>query len=353
MLREPGTVLSMSHMLDEVKQQPQVLRTAVERLWQRSVEAAKASRNCPFAAIAARGTSDHAATYAKYLLEIRCGLPVALAAPSVLTLYGARLRQNGALVIGISQSGAAPDVTAVIEEARRAGAVTLAMTNDEQSSLAQAAEHLLPLGAGRERSVAATKTYTATLGALLVFAHALSGIDAPEQALEDAAAAVESALQAAPEIERVAERFRFMEECVVLGRGYNYATALETALKIIETSYVMAKSYSAADFMHGPMALLRQGFPCLLMANSGPSLPAVRDQAARLLERKAELMVFSDDEEMLRLARVPIRVPFSLPDEVAPISYVVYGQLFAYYLAKTRGLNPDRPRALSKVTRTL
>lgn len=346
-------MLSMSHMLDEMSEQPRILRGAVDRLWQRSVAAAKAARSCPFVVIAARGTSDHAATYAKYLLEIRCGMPVALAAPSVLTLYGARLRQKGSLVVGISQSGAAPDVTAVVQEARRAGAVTLAITNEEQSPLAQAAAHLLPLGAGRERSVAATKTYTATLGALLVFAHALVGMEPPKREIEAAADAVESALKAAPEIERIAERFRFMEECVVLGRGYNYATALETALKIIETSYVMAKSYSAADFMHGPMALLRQGFPCLMMANSGPSLPAVREQATKLLERKAELMVFSDDEEMLRLARVPMRVPFSIPDELAPIAYVVYGQLFAYYLAKTRGLNPDRPRALRKVTRTL
>ncbi len=342
----------MSHMLDEMGQQPQVLRTAVARLWSRAVEAAKASEGCPFAAIAARGTSDHAATYAKYLLEIRCGVPVALTAPSVLTLYGARLRQKGALLIGISQSGVAPDVTAVIEEGRRAGGITLAITNDEQSPLARAAEHLLPLGAGRERSVAATKTYTATLAALIVFAHALAGNDPPYQELAHAADAVESVLRAAPEIERVAERFRFMDECVVLGRGYNYATALETALKIIETSYVMAKSYSAADFMHGPMALLRHGFPCLLMANTGPSLPAIREQATKLVERKAELVVFSDDPDMLSLARVPIRVPFAIADELAPIAYVVYGQLFAYYLAKTRGLNPDRPRALSKVTRT-
>jgi len=154
-------------------------------------------------------------------------------------------------------------------------------------------------------------------------------------------------------MERIAERFRFVEECVVLGRGFNYATAMETALKIIETSYVLAKSYSSADFMHGPIALLREGFPCLVFGNTGPALAAMLEQATRLVERKAELLAVSDNDELLSVARSPVRVPFALADELAPLAYIVHGQMFAYYLARTRGHDPDRPRALNKVTRTV
>jgi len=340
-------------MLSEIREQPDTLRRFGEAEWETAGRIAVAAADAPFCMIAARGTSDHAASYAKYLFEIRCGMPVALAAPSVDTLYGASLRLERALVIGVSQSGQAPDVCEVVRKARSAGAVTVAITNDPASPLAAAAEYLIPIHAGPEEAVAATKTYTSTLAAFYILSSALAGNGAPADDLEAAANAVQLALGAEPEIARYAERFRFVEELIVLGRGTNYATAQETALKLIETSYVMAKSYSSADFLHGPIALLREGFPCVLFANQGPTLAAMLDQAGRLLERKAELMVISNSDELLGLATSPVPIPFELSDELAPIAHIVYGQLFAYHLALTRGVNPSRPRALSKITKTL
>lgn len=340
-------------MLTEIREQPAVIRAFGEAQWEVARAAAVACADAPFAMIAARGTSDHAAAYAKYLLEVRCGIPVALAAPSVSTLYGGALKLRGAMVIGVSQSGEATDVCAVLRDAHSAGAITLAITNKADSPLADVADFVLPAMAGPEKSVAATKTYTGTLAAFYLLAGALSGSQSVAAELGTVADAMETALTSAPEIEWLAERFRFVEEMVVLGRGLNYATAMETALKLIETSYVLAKSYSSADFMHGPIALLRQGFPCMVFANNGPTLPAMLEQASHLLERKAELLVVSDNEDLLGLARSPLRVPFGLSDELAPLVYIVYGQLFAYYLARTRGFDPDKPRALNKVTRTL
>ncbi len=340
-------------MMAEICEQPAVLRRFGPKDLQAASQIAAVAAKAPFVLIAARGTSDHAAAYAKYLLEVRCGIPVALAAPSVKTLYGTDVRANGALAIGISQSGAAPDVCEVIASARAQGAVTVAITNEPESPLAATADHLLEVHAGTETAVAATKTYTGTLAAIYILAAALRGDPQPLDRLAIVAGAMEQALTASDAIRPVAERCRFMEECVVLGRGFNYPTAMETALKIIETSYVLAKSYSSADFLHGPIALLHGGFPCILFANSGPALHSMREQAELLIAREAELIVFSDDDEMLALARCPIRAPVTLADELSPMVNILFGQLFAHHLAVTRGHDPDHPRALNKITKTI
>ncbi|MCS7066513.1 MAG: SIS domain-containing protein [Fimbriimonadales bacterium] len=341
-------------MRQEIGEQPDVLRRIAEREWQAIREAAERIQQAGvhYALLAARGTSDNAAKYFQYLLQIENGLPCGLATPSVITLYRAQLNLQGCLVVGISQSGEAPDVIEYVAHAREQGALTLAITNDPKSPLAQASHLHLWVHAGEERSVAATKTYTGTLAVIYLLSHALKGTrDAPDK-LHATAEMVAHALQQEEVIQQAVDRYRYVRECVSLARGINQATAEETALKLIETCYVVCKAYSVADFMHGPFALIEPGFPCLLFAPDGATLPTVLEAATRLREGGAETIIFAHNPEVLRLARTPIRLPVDVPENVSPIVYVVLGQLFAYHLALARDLNPDQPRGLQKVTRT-
>lgn len=345
----------MTQMLEEIKQQPEVVRRIAER--ERGAVGALTDavrhRGVRYVVVAARGTSDHAATYAKYLLEIENGMPVGLSAPSVHTLYGREVAYRDALVIGISQSGQSPDVAQVIEAARRQGALTGSISNNPKSLLSQTAEYPLHLHTSEERSVAATKTYTGTLALLALFSGMLKGASNPEEPLLDAADKMEEALQADERLVRLSQRYRYMQDCVVLSRGVNQATAAEAALKIIETSYVVAKPYSTADFMHGPFALVQEGFPVFLYAPEGAALPAMLEVARRLSESRAELVTVTHSAEVQALATIPIEVPFDIPEIYSPLVYIVYAQMFACRLAEARGYDPDTPRGLSKVTRTL
>jgi glucosamine--fructose-6-phosphate aminotransferase (isomerizing) len=305
--------------------------------------------------IAARGTSDNAARYAQYVLGAHNGLAVGLAAPSLFTHYASPPRLTGSLVIGISQSGQSPDIVAVVTEARRQGALTLAITNDPSSPLARAATHVIALHAGPERAVAATKTYTTELMALAMLSAALDRSPGPAaQSRWDELAAlpaqVESMLDLARAVEPAASRCRYAERFVVLGRGFNYCTAFEIALKIKETSYVIAEPYSAADFKHGPAAMLELGFPIILVAPRGKVTDA--DALLDLLEqRRAEVIAISNDPTVLSRAHTPLAIP-DVPEWLSPLVAVVPGQWLALALALTRGHDPDQPRGLSKVTHT-
>lgn len=342
-------------MRHEIGEQPDVLRRIAQQEWDtiRTFAQQIRQRGIEYILLTARGTSDHAAQYFKYLFEIENGIPCGLAAPSVVTLYRAQLNLNGALVVGISQSGQAPDVIEYLNHAKARGALTVSITNDPKSPLAQLTHLTLNLRAGEEQAVAATKTYTATLGVIFLLSEALKdGTHAPERLLETAEW-VQNAIDLEPSIEAIADRYRYMRECVALARGINQCTAMETALKLIETCYVLCKPYSVADFMHGPFALIEPGFPCLLFAPDGATYPTVLESAIRLRAGGAETIIFAHQPEILRQARTPIEVNFSVPENVSPMMYAVLGQLFAYHLALARDLNPDQPRGLQKVTRTL
>src|SRR5579883_290615 len=219
--------------------------------------------------IAARGSSDHAAIYAKYAWAALARCPVALAAPSLHTLYKTSPRLAGALVVGISQSGQSPDIIAVLEEGKRQGRPTLAITNDGASPLAAAADYVVELHAGPERSVAATKTYTAQLAVIAMFAAAWSHEPERLAELEQLPVAIAATLQLTPAIAQLVERYRYMDRCVIIGRGYNYASAYELALKLKELTYVMANAYSSADFRHGPIATIEAGLPVVLIMPVG------------------------------------------------------------------------------------
>lgn len=338
---------------EEILSQPEVLARLLERESERTGNIVAGLPAFQYVLIAARGTSDHAATYAKYAWAALAGYPVALATPSLYTLYQQTPRLEGALVVGVSQSGQSPDIVSVVEAGRRQGRPTLAITNDGSSPLAQAADHVIELHAGPERSVAATKTYTAQLAVMAMLAAALSGSDERLAELAAVPEAVSSALAVAPEVARRAERYRYMQQCVILGRGFNYATVFELSLKLKELTYVMANAYSSADFRHGPIATVGDDLASILIMPRGAAFDDMLQLAGELKQRGAELLVVSDDNRALELANTPFALPGTLPEWLSPLTAIVPGQLLALNLALAKGYDPDTPRGLSKVTRTL
>jgi glucosamine--fructose-6-phosphate aminotransferase (isomerizing) len=340
---------------DEILEQPDVARRIVrsgpERI--RPVADAMRSRGVHYAVIAARGTSDHAALYAQYVLGVRNRLPVALAAPSILSLYGTVPRFDHAAVFGISQSGASPDVVGVISAARQQGALTVAITNDTRSPLAAAAEHVVDLDAGPERSVAATKTYTAELIVLALLSAALADAEAASAELSSLPDAIAQALDAEREAERIAQTQVSMTRCVVLGRGFNYATAREWALKLKEVAGVLADPYSSADFQHGPLSIVEPGFPVLAVAPSGPSVGDIAPLLRRLTEEQgAEPLVISDARDFDVPSGHRLAMPAGVPEWLTPMVAIVPAQLHAYHLALAKKRDPEAPRHLRKVTLT-
>ena len=341
---------------DEIREQPAVLARLLAAQAERAQEIAREVRvhDVRWVLLAARGTSDNAGLYAQYVWGSRNRLAVAMATPSLFTHYGTPPRLDGSLVVGISQSGQSPDIVGVLAEARRQGAPTLAITNEPESDLAREATWVLPTGAGPERAVAATKTYTTQLLAVAMLSAALSddGDDASD-ALCGVPDAIATALGLDDAIAVAAARYHEMARCVVLGRGFHYATACEWALKLEELTYIVAEPYSAADFRHGPIALAAPGFPVLAVIPSG----AVYADGVALLrtlveERGVDLVTLSDEEEALALARTPLRLPGGLPEWLTPIPAIVAAQLFSYHLARAMGRDTEAPRGLSKVTRT-
>jgi glucosamine--fructose-6-phosphate aminotransferase (isomerizing) len=319
-----------------------------------AVAAKVAERNPRHVVFVGRGTSDHAALYGAYLTEIRLGLPVASASPSAITLYGARPDFTDTLVIGVSQSGGSPDLTEVLRVARENGGLTLAVTNNPQSPLVEAAELSVDVAAGHERAVAATKTYTAELLALLLL---IEGIRAGDGALPaDERAALEKLPQLAEDVlvdrgaEELAQRYRFASRLVTTGRGYAYPTARETALKLMETSYLPALAFSGADLLHGPLAMTDPDVPVLAVVGSGPGGRAMSDVVNRLADRRADVVTVGATDVPGASGR--LAVP-AVDERYAPLLDILPLQKLALSLALARGEDPDAPRGLKKVTSTL
>jgi glucosamine--fructose-6-phosphate aminotransferase (isomerizing) len=339
-----------NHMYTEIHEQPQVLEAILEE-WGRVVGAARTlrGRDLRFAVLAARGTSDNAAIYAKYLFEVLLGIPTTLASPSTFTLYEGRMNLDNVLVVGISQSGESKDILETLSRTRNLGASTLAITNDGGSSLARDAEIHLSLHAGKEQSVAATKTYTAQLLLLYLLATALKGEEpgAGVRGLPDQAASV----LAEGRWENTA-RYRYVEHLVVSSRGYNFATAKEAALKLMEAAGVVAEGFSAADLRHGPIAMIGHDFPVVAVVPPGRARPGVEALVEDLADRGAELVVIGEDSAIVERGAAGFRMPVSCPEELSPILYALPAQILAHDLALLKGLDPDAPRGLSKVTET-
>jgi glucosamine--fructose-6-phosphate aminotransferase (isomerizing) len=332
----------------EIAEQPDVLARLLVREGPAVGRIARslARRDLRFVLIAARGTSDNAARYAQYALGLTCRLPVALAGPSLVTLYESPLSLRGALVVGISQSGRSPDVVETVAAARRAGTPTLAIVNDPESPLARAADDVIPLHAGPERSVAATKTYTAQLLAVALLASSLSRSRRFAEGLGALPDAVADTLGAEAAARRVAARLAAASRLVVLSRGLNYPTAHEIALKLKELALLDAEALSGADFRHGPIALAGPDLPAIVVSPPGTATEADLAELAAELRRRGSpvLLVGPAGRGMLPVPR--------LPELLSPIVAVVPGQLLALHAARARGLDPDNPRGLSKVTET-
>lgn len=303
--------------------------------------------------LAARGTSDNAGLYAKYLWGAFNQLPIALAAPSLFSLYAKPPSLQKAFVVAISQSGQSPDIVSVVTEGKRQGVPTLAITNDPGSPLAQAADYILDLECGPEIAVAATKTYTASLMSIAMLSVALRGDKELLIELKRVPELIQQVLGMDSEIQGIAERYRYMQQCVVLGRGYNYATAFEWSLKLKELAYIVAAPYSSSDFRHGPMAILSHGFPVFVVAHTGDVFSDMMDLLTVLVEeRDIELLAISNESRLLEIAQKPIRVPLNVSEWISPIVSIVPAQLFSYHLTQTKGLDTESPRGLHKVTRT-
>ncbi len=343
-----------SHLEQEIYQQPQVLQTLLtsERPIIQQLVTELQKRHIFQVMIAARGSSDNAARYAQYLLGSVNGFLVSLATPSLYSIYQKPPQLQNTLVLGISQSGQSPDLVAVLAEARRQKVLTAAITNFSDSPLAQQADYVIHLNAGVEKSVAATKTYTSELLAIALLSAELAQNSALLTTVYTIPNLVEQTLTLNPEINRLVERYRYMKHCVVLGRGYNYATAFELALKLKELTYTLVEPYSSADFWHGPLAIVEPGFPVFVIAPSGKVLPELQQLMQTLQERGAELIIISDDQKILEFAQTPLILPPNIPEWISPIIAIIPGQLFALNLALTRNYNVDQPRGLQKVTET-
>jgi len=341
-------------MLSEIAEQPAALSRTISEESSKLAKLGKTLKggDIDLIVLVARGSSDNAALFGRYLLEITTGIPVSLSAPSVHTIYNAKLKLDHALVVGVSQSGEGEDINRVLENARQCGAYTVGITNEPNSTMANLVDEILLTHGGRERSVAATKTFTGQMLLFYMLAAELTESDSSIQ-YEAIPEFVERALEQKPAILELVQRYVFMENCVVVGRGLAYANAYELALKLMETCYVVAERFSSADFLHGPLAMVERHFPVILFAPPGEMLAGVKNLIERLRELHADTLVITSDIESAGLCTRSIVMPREIDEFLAPIPYIVPGQLFAALLAEAKGLDPDSPRSLSKVTRTL
>lgn len=338
----------------EIHEQPDIIQNLVDKdIFSMDKIAGRIRDKFTYILIAARGTSDNAARYAQYLFGIENQFHVSLATPSIYSLYNKKPSLKNALVIGISQSGQSPDIVSVIEEARRQNCPTLVFTNNPLSPLAKASDYVFDLHAGTEKAVAATKTYTATLTAIALLSIAFNNDKNHLQELQAIPAMIENAFDGFEDQIQNASRYRDIEYGTVLGRGFNYSTSYEIALKIKELTGIVMEPYSTADFQHGPIATVNKGYPVMLVAPRGCMLDDLSRMQKSLREKGAEIITISNDETMLSNAQLPISIPAQLPEWISPIVTVIPGQLFALKLAFDRGLDPDHPLGLAKITETL
>ncbi|MCU0238244.1 MAG: SIS domain-containing protein [Pyrinomonadaceae bacterium] len=342
----------MSLMLDEITEQPVVLERTINSEKEKIKKLRKSlrERDIDLIVLVARGSSDNACQFGRYLLETTCGIPVSLSAPSVYTLYNAKLNLNRALVVGVSQSGEGTDINTVLEQAKKSGAFTLGITNEADSTMAKIADESLFIHAGRENSVAATKTYT---GQMLHFYHLAEIFADTKIDYEKIPHYAAQVLQLRSEVQNLVERYVFMENCVVVGRGMNYGNSYELALKLMETCYVVAERFSSADFFHGPLAIIERRFPVIMFAPKGVTKQSSVDLLNRLQELNADSLTITNDDEIAGLSSRTLRMPKEIDEFLSPIPFIIPAQLFAALLSNAKGIDADAPRSLSKVTKTI
>lgn len=342
-------------LYSEIRDQPECLQRLLSTQKEAVEEIARtvARKDVRFVYVAARGTSENAARYANYVWGAMNGMPVGLAAPSLFTYYDRPPQLNGSFVVGISQSGRSPDIVSVLVEGKRQGCLTLAITNAMDSPLAKAADFVLNIEAGEENAVAATKTYNTELMAIAMLSAAINGENDRWNELRRVPQWVESVIAEDGRLSAKIQEYRSMSSCVVLGRGFNYATAYEWALKLKELAHVEAQPYSPADFLHGPITMVEGGFPILAVIPSGAVYAPMMEVLRRLRHgRAAELVVISDQEGAMELAQTALPLPTGIPEWLSPLVSIVPAQLFCYHLALARGYDTESSQGIHKVTET-
>lgn len=345
----------MSWMMKEIHEQPDAMNRFFDGESARLKTIAEKARSLDiaFIMIVARGSSDNAAQYGKYLFEAQLGIPTVLAAPSINTVYEKKLKLGRGMVIGISQSGQAPDITKVIDSARSGGAYTIGITNTPGSPLAKAADDAVLLNVGKEKGLAATKTYTAQLMALMLFAAFFSGDRKLLDGIKELPAAALKTLAVKDHVNEIVDRYRYMEHCVLIGRGFNYSTVQEAALKFMETCYVISHPFSTADFMHGPIAIADAGFPVFICIPQGKTTKQLQEVCAGLNDKQLETIVISPLKSCVRMGIQSVRIPVKTSEILSPVINIIPFQFFACFLSDVKGLDPDNPRFLKKITCTL
>jgi glutamine---fructose-6-phosphate transaminase (isomerizing) len=337
----------------EIRQQPEVIQRLLDLESSKIAEITNTLRGkFDYIMIAARGTSDNAARYAQYLFGIHNRIPVALATPSIFTIYNQPLQLKRVLVIGISQSGQSPDIVQVIKEANIQNCRTIALTNVPDSPLGHEANFVIALRAETEKAVAATKTYTSSLACMALFSSFLSGNKEHLDDLSRLPHLMAEVLRVSGDYFNIIQRYRYMNHCAVIGRGLNYSTAFEIALKIKELTGIIAEPYSSADFRHGPIAMVREGFPTILIAPTSAVSDDLHTLIKDLSSLKGEIIVISDNSALLENANLPLPIPSDIPEWLTPMIAVIPGQMFAYLLTIVKGLNPDHPEGIQKITET-
>ena len=344
-----------SYLAQEIASQPDEVERFIERHLPEMRRLASTLPPCSYVLCAARGSSDHAATYARYVWGGLAGLPVASAAPSLHTLYKTPPKMQGALVVGISQSGQSPDVVSVIEEGRRQGRPTVAFTNDETSPLARHADFVFKLCETPEHAIAATKTYTTQLAGVALLGAALGRSEPHIEELRRLPAAMRQVLAGVQDAAlQAGSGLTDVTSFLTLARGINLCTADELGLKLRELLCLPTHGWSAADFRHGSIAMIVRGTPVLLVMPSGVGFDDLQKLAVEVTERGASITVISDDPAAAPMARHRLSLAVAVPEWLSPLTTVLAGQLLALEMVKARGLNPDRPAGLgAKVVKTI
>jgi len=342
-----------THLERELREQPAALARLLDRQHGYAEQIGELFRasDVQYILIASRGSSSNAARYAQYLLGRAHRVPVAFATPSLFTLYGQPPRLDGALVIGISQSGKSPDVVEVVSEAKRQGRPTVALTNAPASPLGQAADAVLKLEAGDEHAVAATKTYVNSLGAVALIFAAATGDERALAELRETPDRLAAQLDRSWAEAGAVEALGPIDGGTVVARGINYCTSFEVALKVRELSGLLFEAWSAADLMHGPVASIGEGWPVVAVAPRGPALAELRTALEAVAARGARIVAITDDEVLAERARVTLPLVPG-PEWLSPLVAVVPGQVMAMELARLRGIDLDSPLGLSKITLT-
>jgi glucosamine--fructose-6-phosphate aminotransferase (isomerizing) len=353
--------MSADIMRSEILEQPSVCARLLEREESglAKLVAQLKKRKPAGIVLAARGSSDHAATYARYLLEYLTGIPTHLAAPSLVTIYKVRPDFRNYLVVGVSQSGQGPDINAVMAEATRQGAITIGITNDPKSGLAKASRHVLHLGAEKEKAVAATKTFTTELIGLALLGALWKGDKAYARQLWEIPVQMARVLeQTESNVARVAQKLKKLQSCVVLGRGFQMGVAHEMGLKMKECAGVPALSYSTADFAHGPVSLAQKGFPVFLVSAPGKLEAEAYESSLDLVRRGATVYRVGLRDRHFSALKASASLNLDMcadaatDESLSPMLTILPGQWFAYHNALAKGLNPAMPIGLKKVTKT-